>query len=412
MAVEWILPESVRKQCVLVVDDSEVQRAFTVETLRELGFAHIAEARDGYVALARLHAGDPQPTVMIVDLEMPMMDGVELIQHVSRTKLRPALIIASGRETVLIDAVARMSEAMALPLLGALHKPLSRESLGALLANLDKITLASQAEQGKAPARIEAADLSLALAAGFIKAYFQPKVDLATGELRGVEALARWIEPGKPTIPPGLFVDVAEQSGQMRALTLCMLQHGIAVLRRWAQQRLPWTMAINLSPAVLSDMLLADTIIRMVEAAQIDASRIVFEVTESTVTDVVATGALLRLRLRGFGLSIDDYGTGFSSMQQLSRLPFSELKIDRSLVSGANVRDNLRTILASAVDMGRRLGLATVAEGIETWDEWHMLSEIGCDAAQGYLIGKPMPAEELPDSLADFARRLKQETPG
>lgn len=406
MASESALPANVIQQGVLVVDDSEVQRIFTTKLLRQMGVERVAEAGNGYAALSRLYALDPSPAVLIVDLEMPMMDGVELIQQMARTSYRPSLIIASGRETALIDSVASMSEAMNLPLLGVVYKPFTAERLRELLCKVCEAPPVP-AEPARDESSITAQDIELALAAGFIRPYFQPKVDLATGDMQGVEALARWIEPGKRIVPPNEFVPVAEASGQMRALTLVMLQQCIGVLKEWALHQRPWTMAINLSPATLSDMLLADTIIRMVEAAQLETQKIVFEVTESTMTDIVATGALLRLRLRGFGLSIDDYGTGFSSMQQLSRLPFSELKLDRSLVNGAHARSNLRTILESAIDMAQRLGLKTVAEGVETWDDWRLLQSLGCNLAQGYLIAKPAPAEALPESLADFGRRMR-----
>lgn len=404
MASDSELSASVIERGVLVVDDSEVQRIFTAKLLQEMGVQRIAEAGNGYSALSRLHALDPSPAVMIVDLEMPMMDGVELIQQVARTPYRPSLIIASGRETALIDSVATMSEAMNLPLLGVVYKPFTIDKLRELLSKAVSVT-AAPAEPRVGDFVITAQDIELALAAGFIRPYFQPKVDLATGEMRGVEALARWIEPGKPMVTPNEFVPVAETSGQMRALTLVMLQQCISVLKEWALHQRHWTMAINLSPATLSDMLLADTIIRMVEAAQLDTQRIVFEVTESTMTDIVATGALLRLRLRGFGLSIDDYGTGFSSMQQLSRLPFTELKLDRSLVNGAHSRASLRTILESAIEMAQRLGLKTVAEGVETWDDWRLLQSLGCNLAQGYLVAKPAPVETLAEAMTDFGRR-------
>jgi EAL domain-containing protein (putative c-di-GMP-specific phosphodiesterase class I) len=114
------------------------------------------------------------------------------------------------------------------------------------------------------------------------------------------------------------------------------------------------------------------------------------------------------MRLKGFGLSIDDYGTGFSSMQQLARIPFTELKIDRSFVNGANQRKNLRVILQSALDMARRLELVTVAEGIETMEDWRLLQEFGCMMGQGYLIAKPMPAAALPSWLKSHNSRLNE----
>jgi EAL domain-containing protein (putative c-di-GMP-specific phosphodiesterase class I) len=138
--------------------------------------------------------------------------------------------------------------------------------------------------------------------------------------------------------------------------------------------------------------------------------QIVLEITETSLVDCMgaALGVLARLRLKGFGLSIDDYGTGFSSMQQLARIPFTELKIDRSFVHGAHQRSNLRVILQSALDMARQLDLVTVAEGIETMEDWHLLQECGCGIGQGYLIAKPMAASAFPLWLRQHQTRLTE----
>ena len=140
----------------------------------------------------------------------------------------------------------------------------------------------------------------------------------------------------------------------------------------------------------------------------LQTEQIVLEITESSVVDCmgVALGVLARLRLKGLGLSIDDYGTGFSSMQQLARIPFSELKIDRSFVHGAHKRTNLRVILQSALDMSRQLGLVTVAEGIETLPDWQLVRDSGCGVGQGFLISPAMPAELVPEWIHSHERRL------
>jgi EAL domain-containing protein (putative c-di-GMP-specific phosphodiesterase class I) len=157
-------------------------------------------------------------------------------------------------------------------------------------------------------------------------------------------------------------------------------------------------MAINLSPYQLDDPTLVRQIGALLDLHGLEARQIVLEVTESSVVDClgVALGVLARLRLKGFGLSIDDYGTGFSSMQQLARIPFTELKIDRAFVHDAHKRTNLRVILRSALDMARQLGLATVAEGIETLDDWQLVRDFGCGVGQGFLLAQALTAADLP----------------
>ena len=160
--------------------------------------------------------------------------------------------------------------------------------------------------------------------------------------------------------------------------------------------------ALNISAQSLSDRRFANEIIRRVDDARISPSSLMLEITESAlVSDLAAAlGTLGRLRLKGFGLSIDDYGTGFSSMQQLSRLPFTELKIDRSFVHHAHDKWNLRAILQSAIEMAQRLGLTTVAEGVETREDMVLLRSLGCRYAQGYLFAAPMPASAISSWLA------------
>lgn len=148
----------------------------------------------------------------------------------------------------------------------------------------------------------------------------------------------------------------------------------------------------------------------MVQGHGLTPDRIVFEITESSLVSQpgVALSVLARLRLKGFGLSIDDYGTGFSSMRQLARIPFTELKIDRSFVRGASQRDSLQVILRSAVDMANQLGLTSVAEGVETFEEWRLLQDYGCTLAQGWFIGKAMPGEEIGPWLKQHRTRLQE----
>ncbi|MFY9512963.1 MAG: EAL domain-containing protein, partial [Rubrivivax sp.] len=240
--------------------------------------------------------------------------------------------------------------------------------------------------------------LAAAIDAGEIGLHYQPKVDMATGLVRGVEALARWQRPGIGPVPPDVFVALAEQEDLIHPLTLCVLQQALAQAAAWNARGLKLSMAVNLSPRLLDRAALVDEVTDLVLQQGLRTEQVVLEITESSVAGGMgaALGVLARLRLKGFGLSIDDYGTGFASMQQLARIPFTELKIDRSFVHGAHQREPLRVILQSALEMSRRLGLVTVAEGIETLQDWRLLQEFGCSIGQGYLIGRPMPAADLP----------------
>jgi len=402
-----LIPDLLRTYGLLVVDDSEVQRSYLVAALNTLGVSRVAEACDGTGALELLETLTPPPAALIVDLEMPGMDGIELIQRLAEREVRLPVIVASSREAVMISSVEAMISGLGLPLLGALSKPVALSDLERALRRIEqRVAGKPDAQQETVP--VEA--LREALDQKRIQPFFQPKASIKRAMVRSTEALARWIEPAGSPIAPARFIPVAEAHGLMAELTLAILDQSIAAMRLWNSRGVHLPVAINLSPASLADAALTEGLIRRVAASGLDARQFVFEVTESAMMgdDAAATGCLLRLRLRGCGLSIDDYGTGFSSMQQLSRLPFTELKVDRSFVTGAHARPHLRTMLASAIDMAGRLGLSTVAEGVETAEDWALLSELGCELAQGYLIARPLPAEELLHQLPQINHRLRE----
>jgi EAL domain-containing protein (putative c-di-GMP-specific phosphodiesterase class I)/FixJ family two-component response regulator len=394
---------------LMVVDDSAVQRSHAAEICRELGVSLVYEAGNGEEALDLLSMLILPPCLLILDLEMPGMDGVELIQQLHQRGLEIPLIVASSRESVLIHSVETMARALGLQVLATLQKPIRREQLALAIERYGRgPRTAGRSASGVAAPLPSKAELARAIESGEIFAHYQPKVDIRTGIVRGVEALARWRHPENGLIPPDRFIPLAEQEGLIHALTLAMLEQAFAQAAVWNGRGLKLSVAINLSARLLDSARLVGEISALSDRHMVPPEQIVLEITESSVVAYLgaALGVLARLRLKGFGLSIDDYGTGFSSMQQLARIPFTELKIDRSFVHGAHQRRNLRVILQSALDMARRLELVTVAEGIETIDDWQLLQEFGCGVGQGYLIARPMAADDLPNWLRSHNGRL------
>ena len=394
---------------LLIVDDNIVQRMQVVALCRELGVEMIYEAGSGAEALELLSLLVLPPDVAIIDLEMPVMDGVELIEQMHSRGLSIPLIVASSREVVLINTVETMARNLGVPVVAGIRKPLQRESLAAAFEGWNR----AQAEPGvvassEAPVAIDPCDLAQAIECGAVAVHYQPKVDMTKGVVCGVEALARWTHPRLGEIRPDRFVELAEHEGLIHALTTSVLRQAFGVAARWNAAGLRLSMAVNLSPRLLDEPALVRELSALLAEHGLEARQIVLEITESSVVDCmgVALGVLARLRLKGFGLSIDDYGTGFSSMQQLARIPFSELKIDRAFVHGANQRTNLRVILQSALDMSRQLGLVTVAEGIETLPDWQLVRDSGCGVGQGFLISPAMPAEMVPDWIHSHEPRL------
>jgi len=379
---------------VLIVDDSRVQRIHGAALCRELGIEQVYEASNGHEALALLASLTPPPCLLIVDLEMPTMDGPELLVHLQQRGIDIPIIVVSSRERVLIDSVREMGSVLGLRVRRALQKPLQEDVLRDALHDLGGATT----EQSAAPElSIDAAALQAALENGEILVHYQPKADFRTGMIRGVEALARWQHPTLGLVPPDQFIALAERHGLIHRLTLEVMNQAMLQVSAWQARGLHLPLALNLSPLLLERSDLAQEISSLAQCHGLSPEEVVLEITESSLVSSLglALSVLARLRLKGFGLSIDDYGTGFSSMQQLARVPFTELKIDRGFVRGAPERDSLQVILRSAIEMANRLGLVTVAEGVETLREWRMLQEFGCTLGQGWLISRPMPAAEV-----------------
>ena len=227
--------------------------------------------------------------------------------------------------------------------------------------------------------------------------WLQPKVNARTLEPVGVEALARWRQADGSFVPPDLFIVVAERAGIIDALSGVLLTAALQDAARLHQAGFPLTISVNLSALWLDDLSLPDLMLRSVLAVGLTPADVILEVTETGVTkDVaIALDVLTRLRLKGFGLSIDDFGIGYSSFEQLGRIPFTEMKLDRSFVNRGAQDSAARAILESSMAMAQKLKLTTVAEGVETDAELQFMRALGCDNVQGYLIAKPMPASEL-----------------
>lgn len=391
---------------VLVVDDSAVHRMHISALCRKLGIEAVHQASGGPEALALLARLSPRPSVMVVDIEMPGMDCIELLEQLLIRDIIPDLVIASGRESAMIDSVVSVAAGMGFHVLAGLEKPLTLAGLSGAMDLRGACVRGKDASGDETP--IPPGMLEAALRDGQIRVHYQPKADMRTGLIRGVEALARWTHPDLGDISPGRFVPLAEQYGLIHPLTFIVMEQALAQVSRWSRRGLRLALAVNLSPLLLDWPGLANGILEVVERFQVPAEQLIFEITESSLVDADsgARGLLARLRLRGFGLSIDDYGTGFSSMRQLTRVPFTELKIDRGFVHGATGRRQLRAILAAAIDMASEMGLVTTAEGIETLEDWRLVQRLGCTLGQGFFIAAAMPGEAIPSWLKTHRTRL------
>ena len=235
---------------------------------------------------------------------------------------------------------------------------------------------------------------------------------LASGELVGVEALVRWRHPDEGLIYPDQFIGVAEANGLIDQLTHAVIVTGFRAGRAWRELDLAMQLSVNISTHSLTSLHFADTVTNLASASRVAPDAVMFEVTESGLIGNLARALEVssRLRLRRFRLSIDDFGTGHSSLVQLRDIPFNELKIDHSFVHGASIDDKLRAIYGASLSLGQQLKLQVVAEGVENRADWDFVRDSGCDLAQGYFVARPMPAEHLVHWLADWKERLSAES--
>ena len=382
---------------VMVVEDHGFQRRVALRLLQELGLTRISEAGDGRAALAMLEDATSPPDVILVDLDLPEMDGIEFIGHVAARKLAHAVALTSALDPALLNTVQGMARAYGLRVLGVVEKPLTSAKLAGTLG------LFEAAEDPRAVEPDLAIDhdvLRRGMDADEFEPFFQPKVEISSGNVIGVEALARW-RHGSAVIGPIHFIPVFEREGMIDDFTERMLARACRWRRRWAQDGTELKVAVNVSMLNLTKVEAADRFQQIVGDHGVQPRDMVIEVTESSVMSEAAhaLNVLARLRLKGFGLSIDDFGTGYSSLAQLSQIPFTELKIDQGFVSGAVQQPRKRAVVETSLDLARKLQLTAVAEGVETVDEWQMLAEFGCQLAQGFLISPAIPGEQLLASI-------------
>lgn len=396
---------------VLIVEDSEVQRQFIVDYCQEMGISNISEAENGYDALALLKC-NPDIEAMVLDLEMPGMDGVQVLYELAALERTPAVAVISGQNPVMLSMVENIAVGLRLHWLGLLHKPVSKEQFLACLVRFAGLSLRNHSFERWAPElKLSKEDISRAFQHHEFVAYFQPKVQLQDGELKSVEALVRWHHPEHGMLEPRHFIGLVEQEGYIDELTLQMLDSSLQYCRLWHAAGLPLSFSLNLATTSMNNTELADAIIERVSDSGVPPSCVVLEFTESAMQNA-AGDALARLRDSGFGLSVDDFGTGFYGMLQLEQAACTELKVDRAFVNGASKSKHLRTLLQSALDIAHQRRISVVAEGVENPDDWSLLQKLGCDQVQGHYIAKAMTGDTLMAWWEDNRERLHKISSG
>lgn len=374
---------------VLVVDDEVFVRDVTARALVALGCPTPLLASNGAEALELVQSQRSSIDLVISDLLMPDMDGVELVRHLAEQPEAFSILFMSGANSSLRRAAESLGRAYGLRVLGALSKPIDRTALGRVL---EEVILEPSPEGQRDAIKIDAKELERGVKDKEFVYHYQPKLRLTDRRLESVEALARWQHPRYGLVPPGQFIGLAENSPFLGRITEQLVEIGIRQLADWHKRGIKISMAMNLSPSILSDVSLPDRLSKAVTEAGLAPNLITFEITETGVAEreAIYLEIITRLQMKGFSLSIDDFGTGQSSLQKLEALPFTELKIDRQFVHGLHANDAKRAIFEASLDLAKRFKLKTVAEGVELPADLEIVRKAGCDLVQGYIIEKPL----------------------
>ncbi|MDZ7801786.1 MAG: EAL domain-containing response regulator [Trueperaceae bacterium] len=377
---------------VLVLDDDELVGATIGMIVEDAGYPVQVTSRFEAFWDA-LRTSDASHVVL--DLDMPGTDGIEVLRRLADHGYAGSVILSSGLERRVLEAARQSAVEHGLRLAGTLPKPFEARALHALLAVHAGAT-SGGATEAQVRGRPDVAALRASLESRQIGVAYQPKIACAGGAVLGFEALARWHHPTLGVVPPDVFVPLAEREGLIDALS----DHVFGTALAWLARTDPngtTHVALNLSARSLTDATIVDRLERLCATHRIALARVVLELTETATPDdeVEALAILTRLRIKGVGLAIDDFGTGHSTLTQLARQPFSELKIDRRFVMNAATSRESRTIVRATVSLAHGLGLRVTAEGVEDAEVFAYLTELGCDAAQGYHLAPPMYEEDL-----------------
>ena len=369
---------------LLIIDDEPSICALIARVATGLGYQTlVVESADDFMH----HVRTWLPTHIVMDLQMPVVDGLELLSQLAADNCAASIILISGVGDSVVNAARRVGTARGLNVTAALAKPF----------NTSELTEVLRANRMEDP-WLTVANFSAAMSREEFYLLYQPKVDLRTGAVVGTEALVRWRHPLRGVIAPLEFIPFAESSAYIDRMTQWVGSTACGQMRAWDDLGCRLDLAINVSIRNLHEARLADQLESQCRMAGVEPGRLTLELTETAaMRDAVQmTDVLTRLRVKGFNLSIDDFGTGYSSLVQLHRLPFNEIKVDRTFVSSVATSAESRTITRLVIDLAHALGMKAVAEGVESGEALQLLRDLGCDQAQGEFIAAPLESIDVP----------------
>jgi len=336
--------------------------------------------------------------IIILDIKMPKMDGVEVLRMLSAKDCRSRIILISGFDKGVLNSTAMLGQQLGLQIVGQISKPADPNDIHELLSRLS--CESTDENPSSTPPQLSAKqhfdfskkEMIDAINNKQLILHYQPQVDLQTKELISVEALVRWEHPEFGLIAPDNFLPFMDKYKLLGNLTSYVIKMAIEQESTWEQYGYDIDISINICASNVTTLSLPEQLESLINKMAIKPSKVCFEVTESELMGelISSVDTLTRMRLKGFNLSIDDFGTGYSSLLQLYRIPFNELKIDRSFITNLLTSSESQVIVDTCITLGHKLGMKVVAEGIEDKGTLDLLISMGCDIGQGYYISKPL----------------------
>lgn len=379
------------------LDDGPEISALVSAIAAPLGY--VCETAGTFEQFRSCLAGWPEaPAVIVVDVMMPGVDGVEVLRYLAEQRCPSRILLLSRVDKRILAVVVEMALASGLQIIGALRKPFTRTELELALRQEVRVAVAERKRDPVLPAVTED-ELRRAIAGGQLVLYYQPRIDCRTGAAAGVEVSVRWRHPLHGVLHSPAFVDLAGSPALASALAACVMRQAFADAQEFASQGWMPTLSINVSAFFLRDTRLPELLFAHAQAADIAPARIIIDIRESGVIErtVELFDILARLRLLGFNLSIHDFGTGFSMVRQLRRIPASEVRIDKEFIRAMTSDHDAGIIVRKTIELGHELGMTVVAEDVRSREQFETLRQLGCDLAQGDLISEPMTASRILD---------------
>lgn len=382
------------KKNIVVIEDDAFHSKVICTILTSLHCSNVITVKNGIEALSVIV--EKQPDIIFCDLMMPEMDGVELVKHIAKTCSDAFLIFVSSSAIDVQSAVKEMAHVYGFTHVECLKKPISRKDVRSLLTARFNDKTVTPLEVPYTTPTFSKEEIAKAFREGEFKPYFQAHFNSSNGHLKGAEALVRWHHPTMGVLTPFQFLDSINDAGFSYQLTCTMLRKSLEETQAWSQKSVCCLgISINVSVKNMEQDGFAERVLGILREYRFPAHRLTLEITESDLpTDIAKLlENTTRLRMRNVSISIDDFGTGHSSIKQLLVSPFTEIKIDRTFVDRMLKDQRYLAAVKCIISLAKNLKLSIVAEGVETLPQAQHLAKLGCDTLQGYYFAKPMASD-------------------